>query len=217
MSEHQFESMRDAMVSNQLRTTAVSDPRVVAAMQFVPREQFVPADRKSLAYIDVATPLTNDRSLNLPMATGRLLTEARIEADDHVLLIGAATGYAAVLLSQLAGSVVAVEVDDALSADAAGNLKGISNVTLVKGGLAVGAAKKGPYDVIVIDGQIAVFPDSLVKQLKDGGRVVTGFLEGGVSRLSRGVKSSSSISFISFADSDCVPLPGFDVVKGFSF
>lgn len=217
MSEHQFESMRDAMVSNQLRTTAVSDPRVVAAMQSVPREQFVPADRKSLAYIDVATPLANNRSLNLPMATGRLLTEAGIKAGEHVLLIGAATGYSAVLLSQLAGSVVAIEVDDALSADAAGNLKGISNVTLVKGDLAAGAAKKGPYDVIVIDGQIATFPESLAKQLKDSGRIVAGFLEDGVSRLSRGTKSSSGISFISFADSDCVPLPGFDVAKGFSF
>lgn len=217
MSEHHFESMREAMVSNQLRTTAVSDPRVVAAMQSVPREQFVPADRKSLAYIDVATPLGNGRSLNLPMATGRLLTEAGIKADDHVLLIGAATGYTAVLLSQLAGSVVAVEVDDALSADAAVNLKGISNVSLVKGDLAAGATKKGPYDVVFVDGQIASFPDSLVKQLKDGGRVVAGFLEGGVSRLSRGVKTSSGISFISFADSDCAPLPGFDVSKGFSF
>lgn len=217
MSEHQFQSMRDAMVSNQLRTTAVSDPRVVAAMKAVPREAFVPEDRKALAYVDVITPLANGRGMNPPMATGRMLTEAPIGAGDSVLIIGAATGYAATVASRLAAKVVAVEEDEALAENAASLLKAESNVTLVKGPLAAGAPKHGPYDVILIDGLVETIPDTLAKQLKDGGRIVAGLLEGGVSRLVRGIKAAGTISYLPFADAEAVSLPGFAKPKGFSF
>lgn len=217
MSEHQFESMRAAMVSNQLRTTAVSDPRVVAAMQSVAREDFVPEDRKRLAYVDVIVPLGKGRGLNPPMVTGRLLTEAGVNEADAVLLIGAATGYGAAVLASLAATVVAVEEDEALAATAEKALKPLSNVSLVKGALASGAARKGPYDVIVVDGLVESLPEALAKQLKDGGRIVAAVLDGGVPRIMRGVKSGGGFSLQSVVDADAAPLPGFAQPKGFQF
>ena len=85
-------ALRVAMVASQLRTTGVADPRVVAAMAAIPRERFLPGVAPELAYRDQLTPLGRGREANLPMATGKLLTEAYLSAADRVLLIGAAGG-----------------------------------------------------------------------------------------------------------------------------
>ena len=137
-----FEPMRRAMVASQLRTTGVNDPRVLAAMGEVPRERFVPRERRALAYADALVPLAPGRALNPPMALGRLLTEARPAAGEHALVIGAATGYSAAVLARLVGSVVALEEDAALAAFAREALAG-SGVELVEGPLAKGWAQGG--------------------------------------------------------------------------
>jgi protein-L-isoaspartate(D-aspartate) O-methyltransferase len=77
VTEQNFSSMRAAMVESQLRTSDVDDQRVIAAMAKVPREDFVPAERRAMAYIDRAVPLSNGRALNPPLATGRLQDIAR--------------------------------------------------------------------------------------------------------------------------------------------
>lgn len=213
MSEHDYRMMRQAMVSSQLRTTAVSDPRIVAAMQSVAREDYVPADRRALAYVDVEVPLGNGRALNPPMATGRLLNEAAITATDKVLLVGSASGYCAALLAKLAGSVVALEVDKALAASA------ISSPTVahVVGDLATGWPKSAPYDVIIIDGAVESVPEGLAAQLVDGGRMVTAIIDQGVTRLAVGRKAADSLVLVPFADADAVILPGFETPKLFKF
>src|SRR3546814_12476158 len=107
--------MRNAMVESQLRTSDVNDPRVIAAMARVPREAFLPTERQALAYIDRPVKLSEGRSTNPPLATRRLLTEARLRMDDDVLLIGAATGSCAPLPSTTFASVRAEEEDAALT------------------------------------------------------------------------------------------------------
>src|SRR5687767_2518913 len=124
MTEHNFETMRRAMVASQLRTTGVNDPRVVAAMGAVPRERFVPSERRALAYADARVPLGRGRELNPPMTLGRLLTEARLDGSERALVIGAATGYSAAVLARLAASVVALEEDPELAAFARAALDG---------------------------------------------------------------------------------------------
>ena len=116
MTNLDFNHMRQAMVASQLRTTAVNDARVIAAMGAVPRERFVPQESAAIAYIDRAIPLGAGRALNPPMTTGRLLTEAHPKAEDSALVIGGATGYAAALLAELVASVVSLEEDAALLA-----------------------------------------------------------------------------------------------------
>ena len=105
MTEQNFSSMRTAMVESQLRTSDVDDQRVIAAMAHVAREDFVPAERRAMTYIDRPIPLDGGRSLNPPLVVGRLLKEAQIAEGDKVLLIGAATGYSAALLARLGAQV----------------------------------------------------------------------------------------------------------------
>src|SRR3546814_5036128 len=102
-----FTARRGAMVASQLRTNAVDDPRFVAAMLRVPREAYLPESVARLAYRDTAVPLGRNRAANVPVATGRLLTAADIAPTDSVLLIGAAGGYTAAVLAELAATVAA--------------------------------------------------------------------------------------------------------------
>lgn len=217
VTEHNFKSMRTAMVESQLRTSDVNDPRVIAAMASVPREAFLPADRQALAYIDRPVKLSDGRSLNPPLATGRLLTAAEVDPGDKVLVIGAATGYSAALLSQLASSVVAVEEDEALLPRARAVLAGYENVTLVPGSLTQGARKHAPYSLIFIDGAVEEIPAALIKQLADGGRLVTAISDRGVTRLALGRKSGGAFGMTHFADCEAVVLPGFEKPKSFTF
>jgi protein-L-isoaspartate(D-aspartate) O-methyltransferase len=217
MTEQNFEVMRRAMVESQLRTTGVNDPRVVAAMAAVPRERFVPADKRALAYMDRPVPLGDGRELNLPEATGRLLTVAQVAPADRVLLVGAASGYTAALLDQLAGEVVALEVSPALVAAARANLAGAAKVELVEGPLAEGWAAKAPYDLIFIDGLIEHVPDALVGQLAEGGRLACALFDRGMSRLGIGRRSGTGFGIDLFADCEAVGLPGFARPRTFTF
>jgi len=209
--------MREAMVASQLRTNAVSDPRVVAAMARVPREEFLPETQRGLAYRDTAVPIAHGRAANLPIATGKLLTRADVRPTDHVLLIGAAGGYAAAVLAMLAKDVVAVESDPALVAIARKALAPYANVELIEGDLAAGAPAVAPYDLLVVDGAVQHLPQALIDQIKPGGRVVAGLDDNGVTRLAAGVRTDGGFGLASFADVDCVMLPGFARPRAFTF
>ncbi|MBS0479570.1 MAG: protein-L-isoaspartate O-methyltransferase [Proteobacteria bacterium] len=212
-----FEAMRHAMVQSQLRPNAVNDPRVVTAMATVAREKFVPGEARPLAYRDTAVAIGNGRFLNVPIATGKLLTEAYLLPTDRALLIGAAGGYTAAVLARLVASVVAVESDSDLAAHAKTALAGLRNVKLVEGPLEKGYAKGAPYDVLVVDGCVERLPESLANQVAPGGRVVTGVVERGVRRLAAGRAIKGAFGLRAFADIDCVPLPGFAAPRGFAF
>lgn len=212
-----FDTMRHAMVASQLRTTAVNDPRVVAAMATVPRERFVPDDSASMAYRDTAVPVGNGRYANVPMATGKLLTEAYLVATDRVLLIGAAGGYTAALLSGLVAHVVAVESDPVLAAHARGALAAYANVTVAEGPLDGGHAADAPYDLLLVDGAVEHLPETLIAQVAIGGRVLTGLVDRGITRLAHGTRTAGGFALTPFADVDCVGLPGFAVPRGFTF
>ncbi len=212
-----FETMRMAMVASQLRPSGVTDPRVIAVMAETPRERFVPAGMEDLAYRDSTINLGEGRRANTPLATARLLVEARLRPSDRVLLIGAAMGYTAAVLSQIVAEVVAVESTPALAAAARANLAAFSNVTVVEGALEEGHAEGAPYDVLVIDGAVEQVPSTLYTQLVERGRVVTGLNDRGVSRLAAGARDADVIGLLPFADYDSVPLPGFTKPRSFTF
>lgn len=216
MTEQSFETMRRAMVASQLRTTGVSDPRVIDAMGEVPRERFLPADRAALAYADTSLPLGDGRTLNPPMTLGRLLTEARLDGSEHALVIGAATGYAAAVLARLVRSVVALEADAGLAKRAREALDG-GAVDIVEGPLASGWAARAPYDFVLIDGAVEEVPQAIVDQVADGGRIALGLLDRGVARLAVGRVVAGAFGVTTYADADVAPLPGFEKPKMFSF
>ena len=216
MTEHNFEQMRRAMVASQLRTTGVSDHRVIAAMGAVPRERFVPGELVSAAYADALVPLGHGRSLNSPMSLGRMLTEAHLKGDERALVIGAATGYAAAVVARLAASVVALEEQAELAA-AARDALAETGVAVAVGPLAAGHAAGAPYDFILIDGAVEYVPQSIIDQLGDGGELAAAILDNGVPRLSIGRVVGGAFGAVAYADAAAPVLPGFQKPRGFSF
>lgn len=216
MSEQNFDEMRKAMVASQLRTTGVNDPRVIAAMAAVPRERFVPAERRALAYADTLVPLGGGRALNPPMTLGRLLTEAKLQGGERALVIGAATGYAAAVVARLAASVVALEEDKALLAFARKALAG-SGVALVAGPLAKGHPAGAPYDFVLFDGAVEEVPQAIVDQVADGGRIALAVVDQGVTRLSVGRVAAGAFGATAYSDAAAAVLPGFARPRAFSF
>lgn len=173
-----FMTARQNMVDCQVRPSDVTDLRIIDAMLAVPRETFVPADKRPIAYldfdIDVAANGQPKRHLIKPVVLARMIQAAAISPTDRVLVVGCATGYSAAVVAHLAGQVFATEPDSALAAVAARNLAdlGLANVTVSAGEPANGEKAHAPYDVIVMDGATEIEPHGLYEQLKMGGRLV---------------------------------------------
>ncbi len=217
MSEHDFSLMRAAMVASQLRPNAVTDPAVVKAFETITREAFVPADHRRVAYVDIAIPLSASRAMNAPLATARLINEADLKGGEQVLLIGAATGFCAAVLAQLNVEVTAVEEDDALFEQLQANVAELANVTLVKAALADGAGDTAQFDVILIDGAVEHIPDALKAKVKEGGMILSGMVDHGVTRLCAGYRVGNGLSMQPFLDIGVVHLPGFATAPAFIF
>jgi protein-L-isoaspartate(D-aspartate) O-methyltransferase len=217
MTEQNFRAMRRAMVESQLRTNDVNDPEIIEAILAEPREDYLPAARRDAAYIDRAVPLSAGRALNPPLATARLLVAAAPQPGEHVLLIGAATGYAAALLARLGCDVVAVEEEAELAAHARGQLGDWAGIRFETGPLVKGSRTGAPYDILFIDGAVEDVPDALVDQLKVDGRAVFGRAERGVTRLCVGTRTAGGFGARAFVDSEAVILPGFAKPKSFTF
>lgn len=182
------------MIAGQLRTNNVSDPRLLAAIEATPREAFLPADKQALAYVDIAIPLGEGRALNPPLVTTRLIAEAGILRGEKVLLVASVPGYAAALIEQMGASVTTVSDD-----------------------MAGGAPEAAPFDAIIVDGAVEQTPDAFRDQLREGGRLLTGWAENGVTRLARAIRAGSSLALVPFAEMDAVRLPGFAAPRVFAF
>lgn len=165
---------RDNMVKSQIRPNQVDDEAVLEAMSQTPREAFLPAALKGVAYADESLPLGDGRFVMAPMTLARLMQLAAVEKDDAALVIGASTGYTSAILAQMASAVVAVESDQTLverSSEALTKLN-IDTVAVVEGDLRGGSSKQAPFDVIFFDGAIDEVPLEIREQLADGGRLV---------------------------------------------
>ena len=216
MSGQEFDRLRRAMVSNQLRTNSVADAAVLAVMETTPRETFVGEGQGALAYRDTIVPLGEGRNLNPPIATGRLLAAVKPLAGERALVIGAGTGYTAALLAALGCHVTALEESPMLSERAETALAG-SGVALVRGPLIAGWAPDAPYDIIFVDGAVERFPEAIVDQLRDGGRLAGAILDRGVTRLAVGRRANGGFGVSCFADVEVAALSGFAPAPAFIF
>jgi len=208
-----------AMIAGQLRPNRISDERLLKAFEAVPRERFVPATLRGVAYVDENLPVASGRYLMEPMVLARLIMDANLEPHDSVLDIGCATGYSTALLAQLAESVVALEQDGELAATAQRKVAdlGLTNVAVLEGKLAMGAPDQAPFDVILLNGCVERLPKDLLAQLSDGGRLVCVFLEHGVGRGRMVYRLGDIFSTRDLFDANVPPLPGFQKAPTFQF
>ena len=177
-----FEKARFNMVEQQVRPWDVLNPRVLAVISEVPREQFAPAEYRNLAYVDTRIPLGSyeDHPLSMakPTIEGRILQELDIQDEDLILEIGTGSGYLTACLAKLGHHVDSVDIDEDMTAMAEKNLQAlhINNVNLSTGDASKTWEQKRNYDVIVISAAMKRIPQSYRKLLKTGGRmfVVTG-------------------------------------------
>ena len=210
---------RRSMVRSQVLTNKVTDERVAEALLAVPREAFVPRELRGVAYVDEDLPVAPGRFLSEPMVVARLLQAAAVKDSEGVLEIGCATGYVTALLARLAGGVVGLESDGELAARARLLLaqQGVSNAVIVEGVLAEGHAKQAPYDVIVLNGSVEQLPDTLLRQLADGGRLVGVERQGSVGRAVIYRKIDGMLGRRELFDAQVPLLPGFAKPRGFRF
>lgn len=214
-----FSGLRTKMVDGQVRTTDVTSLPLLDALLSVPREEFVPAARKSLAYIDEDLEIAPGRYLMEPSPFARIVQLADIQPGDFVLDVGAGTGYSAAVLSKLAGSVVALEQDPTLAAKAQSVLSalGYDTVAVVEGPLSAGYPAQAPYDVILLEGAVESIPQALFDQLKDGGRLLAVEGHGNSADVRVYVKQGASVSARRAFNAAVKPLPGFNSVPTFEF
>jgi len=162
------------MVNGQLRTGGIVDKALLAAFLEAPRQRFVAKEFESLAYVDREWPARGGtkRKLLPPLTLARMLQAATVMSGDRALDVAGGSGYGAGLLAAMGAQVVLLESDPGAAAAARAELKSRANIVVVEGPLENGAADRGPFDLIVVEGAFAVSPDSLLALLADQGRLV---------------------------------------------
>ncbi len=215
-----YAAARRNMVESQLRTNKVSDARLIEAFAGIPRELFVPERLRGIAYADQIIALENGRFMMEPMVLARLLQAACPEPGDIALDLGCATGYGTAVLSRLVATVVALEGEAALAAEANRILSEleIDNAVVVEGALTEGYPKQAPYNVIVMGGAVAEIPPAISEQLADGGRLVAVVKgDGGMARATLMQRGGVVVSSRFLFDAAAPMLPGFEAEPSFVF
>ncbi len=220
-----FAAARRMMVDGQIRINDVTDTRILAAMLDLPREAFVPRARRDLAYLDLDIAVSERaagqaaRRLLKPMTLAKLVHAMAPAPDERVLDVGCATGYSAAVLSRLAESVIALEADSTLAAQAKAALgqAGCANVEIVTGPLVQGWPAHAPYDVILVEGAVEFVPQSLLGQLDEGGRLacILGAGPGAKAMIYR--RDRGEIACRPVFDAAASVLPGFAKAPAFVF
>lgn len=218
-----FSTARQKMVDGQVRTSDVTDIRILDAMLALPRENFVPQDKRALAYLDfdldVAQGGSAPRFLLKPALTAKLLQAATVKETDNVLVVGAATGYAAALAARLAATVTATESDSVLCAEGREILAGLglTNVSFKPAEPAAGDSAGAPYDVILLNGATEVMPHGLFSQLEEGGRLLGVFAIEQPSRAMIVTHTNDDFGHRVLFDAAAPVLPGLKRVPAFVF
>jgi protein-L-isoaspartate(D-aspartate) O-methyltransferase len=169
-----LESARRRMVERQLRRRGIEDERVLAAMEAVPREAFLPKALREQAYADSALPIGEEQTISQPWIVAAICQALELAGSELVLEVGTGSGYSAAVLARLAAHVVSIERHEALSREATAVLQalGIRNVEIVVGDGSLGVPERASFDAIAVHATAPAPPPALIDQLADGGRLV---------------------------------------------
>jgi protein-L-isoaspartate(D-aspartate) O-methyltransferase len=174
MDSLNFDVVRDSMIKSQLRTWHVHDERVLDLIARMPRQDYMPAAFRNLAYADMNIPLGHGEVMMAPKLEARLVQELEINPTDKILEIGTGSGFMTALLAALGRHVVSVEIRPEFTTEAANKLAqhGVRNITLETGDGARGWDRQKPYDVILLTGSTPILPDAFQQNLAVGGRMI---------------------------------------------
>jgi protein-L-isoaspartate(D-aspartate) O-methyltransferase len=199
------------MVDTQVRPSDVTKFPIIDAMLSVPREAFVPSTMREAAYVGENLDIGGGRVLLEPRTLAKMLDVLDIKPTEVILDIAPGLGYSTAVLAHMAEFVIGVEDDESRAEEAQSILseQGIDNAAIISGALVEGAAKSGPYDVIILQGAVEVLPDSLLAQLKDGGRIVSIFAEGDLGVVRIGYKMEQRINWRMAFNAGAPVLTGF--------
>ena len=205
------------MVDTQIRPSDVTKFPIIESFLSVPREKFVPDGKREAAYIGENFKIGQSRVLLEPRTLAKLLDALDIRNDELVLDIGPGLGYSSAVISPMAEVVIAVEDDSSMANEAEEILTevGADNVVIQIGKLEDGAPEHGPYDVIILQGGVEKIPSSILKQLKNGGRVGAIFVEEGLGTAKIGFKLNDKINWRYSFNAAAPVLPGFFKQKDF--
>ncbi len=169
-----FAAEREAMVERQIAGRGISDPKILEAFRSVPREEFLAADYRDLAYGDHPLPIEAGQTISQPYIVALMIQAAEIRPGDVVLEVGAGSGYAAAVMSRIAGKVVAIERQHDLAEVARERIRrlGYDNVQIVEGDGTRGWPPQAPYDAILAAASGSHVPPQWVEQLAQRGRIV---------------------------------------------
>ncbi|MCL7408255.1 protein-L-isoaspartate O-methyltransferase family protein [Marivivens donghaensis] len=206
-----YTTRRTMMVDTQVRPSDVTKFPIIDAMLSVPREAFVPSTMREAAYIGENLDIGGGRVLLEPRTLAKMLDVLDIKPTEVILDIAPGLGYSTAVLAHMAEFVIGVEDDESRAEEAQSILseQGIDNAAIISGALSEGAAKSGPYDVIILQGAVEVLPDSLLAQLKDGGRIVSIFAEGDLGVVRIGYKMDQRINWRMAFNAGAPVLTGF--------
>jgi protein-L-isoaspartate(D-aspartate) O-methyltransferase len=169
-----FALLRHAMVQNQLRGRGIRDESVLAAMERVPRHEFVPTYNSEAAYEDHPIEIGQQQTISQPFMVAAMAEAAEIKPADVVLEVGTGSGYQAAVLAELAAEVFTIERFSSLAETAQKLLAHLNyaNIVVALGDGSNGLPQYAPYDAIVVAAGAPAIPPALVDQLRDGGRLV---------------------------------------------
>ncbi len=169
-----YEDLRHDMVACQIRNRGVRSPRVLSAMETVPRHLFVSPELTGKAYADEALPNAEGQTISQPYIVAASAEALALEGHERVLEVGAGSGYQAAVLSLLAREVIALEAISPLAKSARERLAqlGYSNVRVEVGDGSAGFAESAPFDAILVSAAAPGIPQPLTEQLAEGGRLV---------------------------------------------
>jgi len=170
----EFGRLRQQMVDAQLRPRGIHDPRVLAAMLAVPREEFVADALRSEAYDDRPLPIGAGQTISQPFTVAYMAQAAELLGDEKILEVGTGSGYGAAVLSHLGAKVHTIERIGSHARRASDTLlrMGYVNVQVHLGDGSLGLAAESPFDVIVVTAGAAALPPSYIEQIAEGGRIV---------------------------------------------
>jgi len=174
VTDREAQQLRLAMVESQIARRGVRDQRVLEAMRFVPRHEFVPPDQAPYAYEDRALAVGEEQTISQPYIVGYMTELLRVAPEHRVLEIGTGTGYQTAVLSRLAHKVYTVERLEGLAATARERLTamGYGNVEYRVGDGTLGWPEAAPFDRILVTAAAPSTVEPLVDQLREGGRLV---------------------------------------------